>query len=127
MGEMRLAALLQKWRHGPESFTAVRALNLVTRGGAEALGAPGEIGSLEVGRRADLVILNPDDLHSMAAESVDLHTRIVFGSDRTNVESVYVDGRAIYDRGAFPGFDLDEVRSRAREELKLLLKRREAE
>jgi 5-methylthioadenosine/S-adenosylhomocysteine deaminase len=89
--------------------------------------APGEIGSLEVGRRADLVILNPDDLHSMAAESVDLHTRIVFGSDRTNVESVYVDGRAIYDRGAFPGFDLDEVRSRAREELKLLLKRREAE
>ncbi len=127
MGEMRLAALLQKWRHGPGAFSARRALNLVTRGGAEALGAQGDIGSLEPGRKADLVVLNPDALHSIAAESVDLPTRVVFGSDRTNVETVWVDGRVIYDRGVFPGIDLDEVRTRAREELKHLLKRREGE
>jgi cytosine/adenosine deaminase-related metal-dependent hydrolase len=123
MGEMRLAALLQKWRHGPDRFPAREALALATIEGARALGAEAEIGSLEVGKRADFVVLDLSGLHALMADPVDPYTRIVFGADRTNVERVVVDGRTICDRGTFPGFDLDETLARAREELTRLLKR----
>ena len=126
-GEMRLAALLQKWRHGPEAFTARDALERATLGGARALGVADEIGSLEPGKRADFVVLDMDQLHSVMADTVDPWTRVVFGADRTNVESVHVAGRAIYENGSFPGLDTQELKTRAREELRRLLKRSESE
>jgi 5-methylthioadenosine/S-adenosylhomocysteine deaminase len=123
-GEMRLAALLQKWKHGPEAFTAKDALERATRGGAAALGASEDIGSLEPGKRADFVVLNLDDhVHSLMADEVDPWTRVVFGADRTNIESVHVDGHAVYERGLYPGVDVRETMARAREELASLLKR----
>src|SRR2546422_4967908 len=53
--EMRTAALLQKALHGPEVLPAARALRLATIDGARALGLAGEIGSLESGKRADVI------------------------------------------------------------------------
>lgn len=125
MGEIRLAALLQKWKHGPAAFSAREALEMATRGGAEALGALDEIGSLEKGKRADFVVLNLEAIHSLMAPEVDPYTRVVFGADRTNVETVYVGGQPIYDRGRFPGFETARVLARAGEELGALLRRHE--
>src|SRR5204862_7355956 len=51
--EMRLAALIQKPRLGAEALPAAQALELATLGGARAMGLEAEIGSLEVGKRAD--------------------------------------------------------------------------
>ena len=56
--EMRLAALLQKALHGPEAMPAATVLEMATLGGARALGLEEQIGSLEVGKRADLIIVN---------------------------------------------------------------------
>lgn len=123
IAEMRLACLLQTWRHGPGVFTARRALELATIEGAAALGADAEIGSLEVGKRADFAVFDLDRLHSIMAEEVDPFTRIVFGADRTNVTAVYVDGRPIYRDGQFPAFREEEVMAGARESLAALLKR----
>ena len=58
--EMRLAALLQKHLHGPASFSGLDALRLATSEGARALGLEREVGSIEIGKQADLVVLATD-------------------------------------------------------------------
>src|SRR4029078_12284470 len=68
--EMRTAALLQKALHGPEVLPAQRALQMATIDGAKALGLDSEVGSLEVGKRADLAIVRLDGLHSTPVEDV---------------------------------------------------------
>ena len=54
--EMRTAALLQKAIHGPEVLPATRALRMATIDGARALGLGSEIGSIEIGKRADVIL-----------------------------------------------------------------------
>ena len=56
--EMRTAALLQKVSRGADALPAARVLRMATRGGARALGLEGEVGSLEVGKRGDVVLLD---------------------------------------------------------------------
>lgn len=62
--EMRLAALLQKSLHGPEAMPAATVLEMATLGGARALGLDKEIGSIEVGKRADIIMVDTNNLHS---------------------------------------------------------------
>src|SRR5262245_34998180 len=62
--EMRLAAFLQKVSTmDPKVVPARTALDMATRGGAQAIGLGEEIGSLTVGRRADLIQVSLDDVH----------------------------------------------------------------
>ena len=61
--EMRLAATLQAERQGPGSLTARDVLVMATRGGAAALGLEAEIGSIEPGKRADLIVVEADAPH----------------------------------------------------------------
>src|ERR1700730_5649964 len=56
--EMRTAALLQKVLHGPEAIPASRALRMATIDGARAIGIGDEIGSIETGKRANLILVN---------------------------------------------------------------------
>ena len=61
--EMRLAATLQAVRHQPGALTARDALWMATREGARALGLDHEIGSIEPGKRADLIVIERDRPH----------------------------------------------------------------
>src|SRR5207249_2584436 len=61
--EMRLAALIQKPRLGAEALPAGKVLELATVGGARALGLENEIGSIAVGRRADLLVMDLREPH----------------------------------------------------------------
>src|SRR5689334_16503340 len=65
--EMRTAALLQKALHGPEVLPAARALRMATIDGARALGLENEIGSIEVGKRADVIVVDLNKSHSTPA------------------------------------------------------------
>src|SRR6266849_784518 len=56
--EMRTAALLQKVLHGPEVLPAARALRMATVDGARALGLEKEIGGIELGKRADVILVD---------------------------------------------------------------------
>jgi cytosine/adenosine deaminase-related metal-dependent hydrolase len=123
LAEMRLAALLQKWKHGPEKFGAADALALATCDGARALDAEDRIGTLEVGKRADFVVFDLERVHSLAADAVDPYTRIVFGADKGNIESVYVEGRPVVQNGRVPGFDDAEVVARGKEAIGRVLAR----
>src|SRR5262249_24983085 len=96
--EMRLAALLPAYLHEPGAVNAEAVLDMATRGGARALGLDSEIGSLEVGKRADVVVLRADVVHALP-RGASIADRIVYGAQSADVEMVIVDGRLLVDGG----------------------------
>ncbi|MBD2844123.1 5'-deoxyadenosine deaminase [Paenibacillus sp. IB182496] len=93
--EMRLAALLQKVRRGPEVMPAPQVLRMATMGGAEVLGMEGEIGSIEVGKRADLQLLDLEDYHTYPSYDADPFARVVYAATRGDVDSVWIGGETV--------------------------------
>jgi cytosine/adenosine deaminase-related metal-dependent hydrolase len=88
--EMRTAALLQKGLHGPEVLPASRVLRMATIDGARALGLDSEIGSLEVGKRADVAVVRLDRLH--ATPVTDVVSALVYSAEQDDVDTVIIDG-----------------------------------
>lgn len=95
LGEMRLAGLLHKPRFGPRAMPAARVLEMATLGGARALGLAGEIGSVEPGKRADLIVIGRDGAHSRPVTGGDPATEVVYSCRDEDVTDVVVDGRHI--------------------------------
>ncbi|WP_283133748.1 8-oxoguanine deaminase [Rhizohabitans arisaemae] len=69
-GEVRMAMLMQRARYGPGALTARQALELGTLGGARCLGRQDEIGSLEVGKLADVALWRIDGFHAAIDDPV---------------------------------------------------------
>lgn len=116
--EMRTAALLQKVLHGSEALPALGALRMATINGARALGLAEKIGSIEVGKRADLTLLNLHRLHTMPQP--ELLSTIVYAAAASNVETVIIDGRIVLRDGRLLTVDEDEVLAQAHEQAQLL-------
>ncbi len=91
--EMRTAALLQKALHGPEVLPANRALHMATIDGARALGLDNEIGSIEVGKRADVIVVDLEEFHSTPAS--DVVSALVYSSQPTDVRATIIDGESV--------------------------------
>ena len=91
--EMRTAALLQKVLHGPEVLPANRVLRLATIDGARALGQESDIGSIEVGKCADLSVVRLDRLHSTPQS--DVVSALVYSAEAEDVDTVLVDGEIV--------------------------------
>ena len=114
--EMRLAALIQKPIHGPTAMPARRVLALATIDGARALGIANQVGSIEVGKAADVVVL---DLRNDpgAGPGGDPYSRIVYAAHRANVRHVFASGRQVVANGELAGVDLGALMARGREAL----------
>ena len=106
--EMRLAALIQKPRLGPDALPAAQVLELATLGGARVLGLEGEIGSIERGKRADLVVLDLSGAHAQP-EGADLVSRIVYAARASDVRHVIVDGRLVVKDGRLRTARMEEI------------------
>lgn len=95
--ETRLAAILAKGIGGdPTILPARKALEMATRLGAEALHIGSVTGSLEVGKRADLAIVNLDSSHNAPRFDHDpnaVYSRIVYAAKSADVTDVMVNGR----------------------------------
>jgi len=92
--EMRLAALLQKVdRMDPQVLSASTVLTMATRGGALAVGLGDVVGSIEVGKRADIIQVAFDDVHHVPTYDVISH--LVYVTDEQDVASVVVDGKVL--------------------------------
>jgi 5-methylthioadenosine/S-adenosylhomocysteine deaminase len=95
--EMRLAAFIAKGVSGdPTVLPARTVLAMATRFGAEAMHLGGVTGSLEPGRRADLILLDLATLHNQPHFERDpegIYSRIVYAAKSTDVTDVMVDGR----------------------------------
>ena len=110
--EMRLATFLQKVdTMDPKALSASTVLRMATRGGAEAIGLHESVGSLEVGKRADLIQVSFDDVHFVPTYDVISH--LVYVTDEQDVASVTVDGRLLMRNGEFLTIDTDRVRREA--------------
>lgn len=91
--EMRTAALLQKLAHGPEVLPAARVLRMATIDGARALGLEQEIGSIEAGKRADVTVVELNQLHSIP--SPDVVSALVYSAQASDVRTTIIDGRLV--------------------------------
>lgn len=110
--EMRLAALIQKPRLGPDALPAAQVLELATLGGARVLGLEREIGSIEVGKRADLTVLDLSGPHTQP-DAADLASRIVYGARASDVRDVIVDGQVVVRDGRLRTARIDDIRREA--------------
>lgn len=114
---MRLAALIQKGVHRDATAMSARdVVTMATSGGAKALRMNDAIGSLEVGKRADIVLFNPDKLRSTPMH--DSLATLVYSSSAENIDTTIVDGNVVYRKGVFScGIDESQIARLVREEL----------
>ena len=107
-----MAGLFKDARIDPEAFTAREALRAATIEGAKALLWDDEIGSLEVGKKADLVLYDLD--HIEWTPFTDPLQALVFSASSASVRETWVNGRAVYRDGAVPGIDERALRRESR-------------
>lgn len=110
--EARLAALLAKSANAdPTVLPAADTIAMATLGGARAIGLDDRIGSIEVGKRADLVAV---DLNHPAMQPVnDPHASLIHSDAGARVTHTFIDGQCVYENRAWNTLDIDEVLSRA--------------
>jgi 5-methylthioadenosine/S-adenosylhomocysteine deaminase len=119
--EMRLAAGLQAAAHGAGTLTAADVLTMATRGGARALGLERELGSIEVGKRADLIVVDRDRPH--IAASPDAMAAIVYAARPSDVRTTIIDGEIVVNDFALLTGDIATVIAEARAEAHALAAR----
>lgn len=110
--EIRLAATLQAARNGPGALPARDAVQMATMEGARALGMDSELGSIEVGKRADLILVRRDALH--AAPDADPWSTLAYAARGSDVRLTMVDGRVLMRDAQLTDMDRAEVLSTAR-------------
>jgi 5-methylthioadenosine/S-adenosylhomocysteine deaminase len=115
--EMRTAALLQKVLRGSRALPALTALRMATTGGARALGLADQIGSVEVGKRADLQLINLDHLNTTPRP--DPVSTIVYAAETGDVETVIIDGQIVMREGRLLTFNEEDVITQAREQARV--------
>jgi cytosine/adenosine deaminase-related metal-dependent hydrolase len=105
--EMKIAAVIQKARLlDPRSMPASTVLEMATINGARAMGMQSEVGSIEVGKKADLVLIDLKKPHLVPYS--DIVSNIVYSAMGSDVDTVLVDGRVLLDHGR--ALTLDEER-----------------
>ena len=114
MGEMRTAALLAKAvAQDASSVPAMTALRMATINGAKALGLEQEIGSLSVGKSADVIAIDLDHL-----ETQPLYcpvSQIVYAASRQQVTDVWVAGKQLLKQRQLTTFNLAALKERTDE------------
>lgn len=119
---MKMALLFQKHRLERASFgSAELALELMTRGGAEALHMERWIGSLEPGKQADLIVI--DAQRAALSPPQTLVSNLVYSNDRDAVRDVYVAGDPVVLDGRHQRLDEAAVLRRAERAAQRVLER----
>jgi 5-methylthioadenosine/S-adenosylhomocysteine deaminase len=102
--EMYLAAVMQKGRlHDPSVMPATKVLEMVTIDAARTIGLENEIGSIEVGKKADLAVVDP-----FTAAMLPVHdpiSNLVFSAKPDNIESTLAGGKWVYYKRRYPHLD----------------------
>jgi 5-methylthioadenosine/S-adenosylhomocysteine deaminase len=112
LGEMRSAALLAKGSsRNAKVCSARQSLEMATINGARALGLADQIGSIEVGKCADLIAINLDALNTQPV--YDPVTQVVYSASSRQVSHVWIDGELQLENGELCHIDSNEVIARA--------------
>jgi 5-methylthioadenosine/S-adenosylhomocysteine deaminase len=119
--EMRLAAVLQAMRRDPGILPARDVLWMATRAGSRTLGLDAEIGSIEVGKKADLIVVDRDRPH--LAPGPDPYSTLVYAARGSDVRTTVVDGEVLVDEFKPVRVDHREVAVESRRAAKDLARR----
>ena len=112
LAETRLAALLAKvGTLDPTSVPAAAAIRMATLNGARALGIADKVGSVKVGKQADLIAINFAELET--APAFDPISHVVYAAGREQVSHVWVKGRALMRERKLTTLDESDLKARA--------------
>jgi len=114
--EMKFAALLHKsTRWDARAMPAQTVLDLATIGAAQALDVDREIGSIEVGKRADLAVVSLRGPHTTPFYRDNVISHLVYSCRGSDVQATIVDGQVLMADGVVRTVDEAEVVARAQE------------
>lgn len=121
---MRTAQMIHRIKYeNPELMKDDQVLRMATMDAARVLQMEDQIGSLEVGKKADMVFLN--DRSTVPLFDINVKNYIVGTCERTDVDTVIIDGEIILENGQFIKFDEKEVQAKSKEEAVRLWQRNE--
>ena len=127
---MKFASLLQKVnRMDPVALPAEQVLGMATVNGAKALGMEKEIGSIEVGKKADIVIMDfhkPRLTPAFFDEYFNITSHLVYAAHGDDVDTVIIDGKIVMEGRKLINVDEDEVIEKATNSALELLRRRDS-
>jgi 5-methylthioadenosine/S-adenosylhomocysteine deaminase len=114
---MKVCALLHKaHRWDPTLLNAQKVLDLATIDGARALGVEREIGSIEVGKKADVILVNGRTPNMIPIHGKDtVISDLVYSVSSANVDTAIVDGNVLMQNRDIRSLNMDEVMSRTQE------------
>jgi len=114
---MKVCALLHKaHRWDPTVLDAQKVLDLSTIDGARALGVGGELGSIEVGKRGDIVLIDGKAPNMMPVHGKDtIVSDLVYSVSSANVDSTIVDGKVLMRERQVKSLNVGDVLSKAQE------------
>jgi len=125
--EMKFAAILNKVKFkDPTVFPAWKVLRMATIEAAKAIGLENEIGSLEPGKKADMIIINldsPNLLPVMCKPIRNVVPNLVYSARGCEVDMVIVDGKVILEGGKLLTLNEGEIIKKAKESARLLAER----
>lgn len=118
--EMKMAAYLQKVKtKNPTSITAYEILKMATIEGAKVLGLEDEIGTLEAGKKADMIFIKTDKIH-LCPEN-DVCANIAYSANGADVDTVMIDGNIIMQNRKMINMNEKEVMKEVKKIAKRLL------
>jgi 5-methylthioadenosine/S-adenosylhomocysteine deaminase len=121
--EMRLAALIQKPMMGPTAMPARTVLEMATMRGAVSMGMENDVGSIEEGKLADLVMLDLRKPHASPGADVDPISRIVYSAHSSDVVMTMVNGEILYESGRIAHIDEEEILAKCDDAIRRLSRR----
>ena len=120
--EIHLASIINKAVTGDAvAVPAIKALEMATINGAKALGWGEEIGSIEVGKKADLILIDTDKPHLYPHH--DQISSLAYSVQGSDVDTVIVDGRILMENRIIKTLDVEKIKYMAEKHAKDLIKR----
>ena len=118
--ELKTASLLQKVSTlNPNVLNSHEAIAMGTIKGAEALGLDSEIGSIEVGKKADIILIDTNSAN-MVPDSSTLTSNIIYSANGSNVDTTICNGKILMENKKLTVLDEQEIYDKAREAIKNL-------
>jgi 5-methylthioadenosine/S-adenosylhomocysteine deaminase len=106
--EMRMVIFLQRATRGSVScMGADQIIRMATLGGAQVLGTDGLVGSLEPGKKADIIAVDMEYSHFAPID--DPTSALVYGANQEDVFFTMIDGRIVYDKKVFREIDAEAI------------------